>query len=65
MKEDMIKKVYYIERSGSLVSALEYLDELIPCYWDLEPVEMGFMAVEVICFKADLAIVEKVFAPII
>ena len=61
----MTKKVYYIEASVSLVSAVEYIEKAIPCFIELEPVEMDYMEVTIICRDADVAFVEKAVAPLV
>lgn len=61
----MTKKVYYIEASVSLVSAVEYIENAIPCFIELEPVEMDYMEVTIICRDADAAFVEKAVAPLV
>lgn len=61
----MTKKVYYIEASVSLVSAVEYIENTIPCFIELKPVEMDYMEVTIICRDADVAFVEKAVAPLV
>jgi hypothetical protein len=61
----MTKKTYYIEATVSLVSAIEYLEDAIPCFIECEPVEMNYMEVSIICRDEDIAFVEKVVAPLV
>jgi len=61
----MTKKVYYIENGCSLASAIEYLENIIPCFIELEPVEMDYMEVSIICRNEDVAFVEKAVAPLV
>ena len=61
----MTKKVYYIEATVSLASAIEYLEKMIPCFIELECVEMGYEKVSIICRNEDIAFVEKVVAPLV
>ena len=52
----MTKKIYYIEESVSLVSAIEYLEDAIPCFIECEPVEMNYMEVSITCRNEDVAL---------
>lgn len=61
----MTKKVYYIEATVSLISAIEYLENTIPCFIECEPVEMNYMEVSIICRNEDVAFVEKAVAPLV
>lgn len=61
----MTKKIYYIETTVSLASAIEYLEKVIPCFIELDFVEMGYEEVSITCRDEDIAFVEKVVAPLV
>lgn len=61
----MTKKVYYTEKLASLASAIEYIENAIPCFIHLIPVEMGYMEVSISCRNEDVAFVENAVAPLV
>ena len=46
-------------------SAIEYLEDAIPCFIECEPVEMNYMEVSITCRNEDVAFVEKAVAPLV
>ena len=61
----MTKKVYYIENTNALDTALACLADRIPCFINREFIEMNYSAVSICCRVEDLLTVEKVLAPLI
>ena len=61
----MTKKAYYFEMSVSLASAIEYLENRIPCFVEVEPVEMDWALVTITCRNEDLPAVENALAPLV
>ena len=61
----MTKKAYYFEMSVSLASAIEYLEDHIPCFVEVEPVEMNWALVTITCRDEDVVAVEKALAPLV
>ena len=60
----MIEKIYWIENTNELETALDKLD-CIPCFVDREFVEMNYSKVTINARQEDLKTVEKIFAEIV
>ena len=61
----MVEKIYYIENSFALIMAIEEITLAIPCWVEVEHVEMDYSKV---IFKArveDSAFIENKLAPLV
>ena len=61
----MIIKVYYIENTNTLEDTLDALATIIPCFVDLEPIEMNYEKVTIMARVEDLPTVENYLAPLV
>ncbi len=60
----MIEKIYWIENTNELETALDKLD-YIPCFVDREFVEMNYSEITIKARQEDLKTIEKIFAEIV
>ena len=60
----MIEKIYWIENTNELETALDKLD-CIPCFVDREFVEMNYSEITIKARQEDLKTIEKIFAEIV
>ena len=65
MISKMITKAYYFELNNSLISAINYLEDVIPCLIRTEPVEMNWVLLTITCPEKDAVLVEETLAPLI
>lgn len=61
----MTEKIYYIENSLELATALLSIEILIPCFIERNFIEMDYSKVVIIAKNEDIATVEKYLAPLV
>lgn len=61
----MTEKIYYIENSLELATALLSIEILIPCFIERNFIEMDYSKVVIIARNEDIATVEKYLAPLV
>lgn len=61
----MTEKIYYIENSLELATALMKIEILIPCFIERNFIEMDYSKVVIIARNEDIATVERFLAPLV
>ena len=61
----MTEKIYYIENSLELATALLSIENLIPCFIERNFIEMDYSKVVIIARNEDIATVERFLAPLV
>ena len=61
----MVEKIYYIENSFALILAIEEITLAIPCWVDVENVEMDYSKVTFKVRVEDSAFIENKLAPLV
>lgn len=61
----MTEKIYYIENSLELATALLNIEILIPCFIERNFIEMDYSKVVIIARNEDIATVEHFLAPLV
>lgn len=61
----MTEKIYYIENSLELATALLNIEILIPCFIERNFIEMDYSKVVIIARNEDIATVERFLAPLV
>ncbi|MBQ2174224.1 MAG: hypothetical protein II453_03820 [Alphaproteobacteria bacterium] len=61
----MVEKIYYIENSFALILAIEEITLAIPCWVDVENVEMDYSKVTFKARVEDSAFIENKLAPLV
>lgn len=61
----MTEKIYYIENSLELATALLSIEILIPCFIERNFIEMDYSKVVIIARNEDIATVERFLAPLV
>jgi len=61
----MITKVYYIENSSALDKAIDTITKRIPCFCEVENIEMNYSKVTICMRDNDAIFVERTLAPVV
>lgn len=61
----MTEKIYYIENSLELATALLNIEILIPCFIERNFIEIDYSKVVIIARNEDIATVERFLAPLV
>ena len=61
----MIRKVYWIENTNELDTALDKIRDTFPCFIDREPVEMNCSEIGIFARAEDILGIENILAPFV
>lgn len=61
----MTEKIYYIENSLELATAIITIETVIPCFIERNFIEMDYSKVRIYARNEDITTVEKYLAPLV
>lgn len=61
----MTIKVYYIENTNALDSALDTIVNSFPCFMNRELIEMNYSEIKIKARNEDIAKIENILAPLL